>query len=48
MEDKKKLLEKEEKFHDEWAQSTDTDSVMVDEFFEACTSPENRFIMKSI
>jgi len=43
-----KSLIKEETFHDEWAQSTDIDSVMVDEFFEACTSPENRIIIEKI
>jgi len=43
-----KQLQEEEKFHDERAQSTDVDSVMVDEFFEACTSPENRLIIKKL
>lgn len=42
------ILQKEEVFHDEWANSVNVDEVMVDEFFEACTSPENRFIMKSL
>lgn len=40
--------EKEEDFHDEWASSISIDEVMVDEFFEACTSPENRIIMKHL
>ncbi len=42
------VLDKEEHFHDEWAGSIDPKEVMVDEFFEACTSPENRFIISSI
>lgn len=40
------ILQKEESFHDDWANSVNVDEVMVGEFFEACTSPENRFIMK--
>ncbi len=40
------VLDKEEVFHDEWAKSVNVDEVMVDEFFEACTSPENRHIIK--
>jgi SAM-dependent methyltransferase len=36
----------EEKFHDEWADSIDIEKIMVDESFEACTSPENRIILK--
>lgn len=35
----------EEEFHDNWAESITIDEVMVDEFFEACTSPENRIIL---
>lgn len=42
------VFKKEEVFHDEWANSTDINKVMVDEFFEACTAPENRFILKSL
>jgi ubiquinone/menaquinone biosynthesis C-methylase UbiE len=42
------VFEKEEIFHDEWASSADIDKVMVDEFFEACTAPENRYILKSL
>ena len=38
----------EEYFHDDWARSIAIDDVMVDEFFEACTAPENRYIMKKI
>lgn len=42
------VLQKEELFHDEWAKSVNVEEVMVDEFFEACTAPENRFIMRSL
>jgi len=38
------LLKKEESFHDDWADSIDIDSVMVDEFFESALAPENRYI----
>lgn len=38
----------EEIFHDGWAQSIDPGQVMVDEFFEACTSPENRIILEKL
>lgn len=41
-------FQKEEEFHDQWANSVDLDDVMVDEFFEACTSPENRLILKKL
>ncbi len=39
---------KEEKFHDEWAHSMNLKELMVDESFEACTSPENKFILKKL
>jgi len=42
----KEVLRKEEDFHDNWADSINIDEVMVDEFFEACTSPENRIILE--
>lgn len=38
----------EESFHDEWARSIDIDLVRVDEFFEACTAPENCFILQNL
>ena len=43
-----KILDKEESFHDDWARSIQPHEVMVDEFFEACTAPENRLIMKKL
>lgn len=45
---KKEILDAEEAFHDEWANSIRLEDVMVDEIFEACTSPENRQIRKWI
>jgi ubiquinone/menaquinone biosynthesis C-methylase UbiE len=39
---------KEEKFHDEWADSMDLKELMVNESFEACTSPENKYIIKRL
>jgi ubiquinone/menaquinone biosynthesis C-methylase UbiE len=44
----KNKLRIEEKFHDNWANSMDLNKVMVDESFEACTSPENKIIMKNL
>lgn len=41
-------LHKEEHFHDAWADSINIDEVMVDESFEACTSPENRIILRKL
>jgi SAM-dependent methyltransferase len=43
-----KVLEKEEHFHDQWADSINIDDVIVDEFFEASTSPENRIIINKL
>ncbi|MGV8172337.1 MAG: class I SAM-dependent methyltransferase [Candidatus Woesearchaeota archaeon] len=41
-------FKKEEKFHDEWAHSIKLNELMVDESFEACTSPENKYILKRL
>jgi len=43
-----KILEKEEQFHNRWAKSVDIKDIMVNEFFEACTAPENRFIISQM
>jgi ubiquinone/menaquinone biosynthesis C-methylase UbiE len=40
------ILEREEAFHDEWAASVNIDSILVDESFESCTTPEGRQIKK--
>lgn len=42
------IQKSEEHFHDEWAAGVEPSEVMVDEFFEACTSPENRWIFSEI
>lgn len=41
-------ISSEAKFHDQWAESVEINNIMVDEFFEACTSPENRLILSAI
>ncbi len=43
-----KILNREENFHDNWADSINIDELIVDELFEASTSPENRIIIKKI
>ena len=40
------LEEREEVFHDEWANSIDPKTVLVDDSFECCTAPEARQIIK--
>lgn len=40
--------DKEAKFHDDWAESTDLTKVSVMEAFEALTAPENRFILEQM
>jgi SAM-dependent methyltransferase len=44
----KDILAKERDFHDQWAQSIDVEGIQVRDYFEACTAPENRFILKQI
>lgn len=39
-------LEKERRFHDAWAAAIDVDGIRVADYFEACTAPENRFILR--
>ncbi len=39
-------LEKERQFHDAWAAAIDVDGIQVADYFEACTAPENRFILQ--
>jgi SAM-dependent methyltransferase len=43
-----KTLEKERRFHDTWAAAIDVDGIRVADYFEACTAPENRFIMRQM
>jgi ubiquinone/menaquinone biosynthesis C-methylase UbiE len=42
------ILKREKGFHDSWAHTINIDEVMVDESFEASTSPENRFILSKL
>lgn len=39
-------LEKERRFHDDWASTIDVEGIKVQDYFEACTAPENRFIVE--
>lgn len=42
------LFQKERLFHDEWAATIDIDGILVRDYFEACTAPENRFILEHL
>lgn len=42
------LLVREQSFHDKWASGMNPDEVMVRESFEACTAPENRYILERL
>lgn len=44
----KEVLENERRFHDEWASTIDAEGIRVADYFEACTAPENRFILRHI
>lgn len=44
----RELLERERSFHDEWAASIAVDGIHVADYFEAATSPENRFILRHL
>ncbi|HBB34049.1 MAG TPA: SAM-dependent methyltransferase [Cyanobacteria bacterium UBA8803] len=39
---------KERQFHDAWAAAIDVDGIRVADYFEACTAPENRFILRQM
>jgi ubiquinone/menaquinone biosynthesis C-methylase UbiE len=41
-------LERERQFHNAWAAAIDVDGIRVADYFEACTAPENRFILKQM
>lgn len=41
-------LKKEREFHDAWASTIDVDGIQVRDYFEACTAPENRFILRKL
>lgn len=42
------VLRKEQEFHDRWAAMIDVDGIRVADYFEACTAPENRFILSQL
>lgn len=42
------ILRKEQAFHDLWATIIDVDGIRVADYFEACTAPENRFILRQL
>jgi len=42
------VLRKEQQFHDQWAAAIDVEGIRVADYFEACTAPENRFILKQL
>jgi ubiquinone/menaquinone biosynthesis C-methylase UbiE len=41
-------LQREQAFHDEWASTIVVDGINVADYFEACTAPENRFILRQL
>ncbi|MDY7012521.1 MAG: class I SAM-dependent methyltransferase [Cyanobacteriota bacterium] len=43
-----KTLAKERQFHDRWAADIDIDRIRIEDYFEACTAPENRFILQKL
>lgn len=40
------IFDKEKRFHDQWASTIDVEGIKVKDYFEACTAPENRFILR--
>jgi ubiquinone/menaquinone biosynthesis C-methylase UbiE len=42
------ILRKEQEFHDRWASAIDVEGIQVRDYFEACTAPENRFILQHL
>ena len=42
------ILAKERRFHDIWASTIDIEGIRVVDYFESCTAPENRFILKQM
>ena len=41
-------LARERQFHDVWAASIEVERIQVEDYFEACTAPENRFIISHL
>lgn len=44
----KTTIDKEESFHDKWSEDINVHNVLVTEFFESITSPENKWIMSKL
>lgn len=44
----RELLQRERSFHDRWAESIEAEGIRVNDYFEACTAPENRFILSHL
>jgi ubiquinone/menaquinone biosynthesis C-methylase UbiE len=42
------LLKREREFHDLWAAAIDVEGIHVRDYFETCTAPENRFILRHL
>ncbi len=42
------IFDKEKRFHDQWASTIDVEGIKVRDYFEACTAPENRFILEQM
>ena len=42
------VFDKEKRFHNEWASTIDVEGIKVKDYFEACTAPENRFILRQM
>jgi SAM-dependent methyltransferase len=42
------ILQKEQEFHDRWASIIDVEGIRVADYFEVCTAPENRFILRHL
>ncbi len=45
---REEIFEKEKQFHDQWASTIDVEGIRVRDYFEACTAPENRFILRQM
>ncbi len=41
-------LQRERSFHDAWAAAIEVDGIHVRDYFEVCTAPENRFILRHL
>lgn len=42
------IFRREQQFHDQWAAAIDVDGIRVADYFEACTAPENRYILRKL